>query len=108
MPVTVHELDEIRQTFGLTKPELAVLFGRQAPSVAEWAVRGIPADRRATAERLVGLARLFRRQLIESRIPEIVRTKDSWLGNRTILQVLASDGVDPIYAHLARLFAYDR
>jgi hypothetical protein len=104
---TLSGLDEIRETFGLSKTELATLFGRQAPSVAEWAKRGIPFDRRATAERLVDLAALFRRELVPSRIPEIVRTPDAWLGGKTILQVLATDGVDPIYAYLKRLFSYD-
>jgi len=100
------ELDEIRETFRLSKSELAALFQRRAPSVAEWETRGIPIDRQATAERLVDLARLLRRKLVQRRIPEIVRTKDAWLGDRSMLEVLATEGVDPIYAYLGRLFAY--
>lgn len=103
---TIAELGEIRETFALSNTELAALFHRTASSLAEWELRGIPKDRRATAERLVGIARVFRRNVIASRIPEIVRTADDWLGQRTILQVLATDGVDPVYTYLARLFAY--
>ena len=62
--------------------------------------------KRASVERLVDLARLFRGRLIASRIPEIVRTPDAWLGNRTILETLRTDGVDPIYSYLGRLFNY--
>jgi transcriptional regulator with XRE-family HTH domain len=102
----VSELQEIRDTFGLTQAELADLFGRRAPSVKEWESRGVPRDKQASVERLRDLAHLFRQRLIASRIPEIVRTPDEWLGGRTILQTLRADGVDPIYAYLGKLFSY--
>jgi DNA-binding XRE family transcriptional regulator len=102
----ISELQEVRETFGLTRSELADLFDRRAQSLSEWEIRGIPQDKRASVERLVDLARLFRRRVIASRIPQIVRTPDEWLGGRTMLQTLRADGVDPIYAYLARLFNY--
>jgi hypothetical protein len=92
--------------FGLTKSELADLLGRRAQSLLEWETRGVPREKRASVERLRDLARLFRRRVIASRIPEIVRTPDAGLGNRTILKTLCIDGVDPIYAYLGRLFNY--
>ncbi len=106
MVATLSELDEIREVFGLSRAEMAELLGRRAQSLAEWETRGIPLERRASVERLLDLAKLFRRRLIASRIPEIVRTPDAWLGNRTILETLRIDGVDPIYAYLGRLFDY--
>ena len=106
MTVTFSELQEIREVFGLTKSEMADLLGRRAQSIIEWESRGVPREKRASVERLLDLARLFRRRVIASRIPEIVRTPDSWLGNRTILETLRVDGVDPIYAYLGRLFNY--
>ena len=106
MSVATAELEEIRDIFGLTQAEMADLLGRRAQSIAEWETRGIPRDKRASVERLLDLAHLFRKRLIPSRIPEIVRTPDEWLGNRTILETLRTDGVDPIYAYLARLFQY--
>ncbi len=48
----------------------------------------------------------FRDRVKASRIPEVVRTPDSWLGNRTILETLRADGPDPIYTYLGRLFSY--
>jgi len=57
-------------------------------------------------ESLVDLAKLVRRRVIASRIPEIVPTPDAWLNNRTILETLSSEGLDPIYAYLERLFNY--
>jgi len=105
-PTIVPQLSEIRETFGLSKNELADLLRRRASSITEWEHRGIPRDRQASVDRLVDLARIFRKRLIASRIPEIVRTPDDWLGGRTMLQALAQEGVDPIYAYLARLFSY--
>jgi hypothetical protein len=98
------QLTEIRETFELSRTELSHLLRRRAATIAKWEHRGIPRERQASVETLVDLARLFRARLIPSRIPEIVRTPDDWLGGRTMLQTLAQDGVDPIYAYLARLF----
>ena len=106
MKGTAGGLEEIRDVFGLSKSELADLLGRRAQSVIEWETRGIPQEKRASVERLHDLAQLFRRRVIPSRIPEIVRTPDAWLGNRSILETLRADGVDPIYAYLGRLFNY--
>lgn len=103
---TASQLQEIRDTFGLTKNELADLLHRRASSITEWEHRGIPRERQASVERLVDLARIFRARLIPSRIAEVVRTPDDWLGGRTMLQTLAQEGVDPVYAYLARLFSY--
>jgi DNA-binding XRE family transcriptional regulator len=74
MKVAVSELKEIREIFGLTKSEMADLLGRRAQSLIEWETRGVPRDKRASVERLHDLAQLFRRRVIASRIPEIVRT----------------------------------
>lgn len=72
----------------------------------EWETRGVPLNMRASVERLLDLSRVFRRKLIASRIPEVVRTRDAWLNDRTMLETVRADGVDPIYAYLARLSFY--
>lgn len=101
------ELVEIRDTFGLSKSELADLLHRRPQTMLEWETRGVPVDMRASVERLLDLARVFRRKVIATRIPEVVRTRDAWLNDRTMLETLRSDGVDAIYTYLARLFAYE-
>jgi hypothetical protein len=106
MRTAVSELEEIQEVFGLSKSETADLFHRRPQSLVEWETRGVPREKRASVERLLDLSQLFRRRVIASRIPEIVRTPDAWLGNRTILETLRADGVDPIYAYLGRLFNY--
>ncbi|MGA8575545.1 MAG: hypothetical protein WB609_07655 [Candidatus Cybelea sp.] len=99
-------LDDISETFGLSDSELADLFGVRRPSLAGWREHGLPQGRRATAERLHDLARVLRREIIPSRIPEIVRTRDEWLEGRTILETIRRDGPEPVYGYLRRLFSY--
>jgi hypothetical protein len=76
----------------------------QRTSVVGWREHGIPACRRASVERVRDLARGLERELIPSRIPEIVRTPDSWLGNRSILQTIRAEGAEFVYGYLRRLF----
>lgn len=99
-------LDQIRSTFALTESELADLLGVRRQSVAEWREFGVPAQRMATLEHVAGLAKVLRNELIPGHVPEIVRRKDGWLGDKSILQTIAHDGVDRVYAYLHRLFTY--
>ncbi|HTU68843.1 MAG TPA: helix-turn-helix transcriptional regulator [Candidatus Baltobacteraceae bacterium] len=99
-------LDEIEEKLGLKETELADLFGIRRPSVSGWREAGIPRARRASVERLLDLARVLAREVKESRIPEIVRTRDQWLENRSILETIALHGVEPVYGYLRRLFSY--
>ncbi len=99
-------IGESQKILGLSQNEMADLFGVRQPSFAAWRSGHIPANRRASVERLHELALVLRHELKPSRIPEIVRTPDAWLGNRSMLQVIRAEGVGPIYGYLARLFAY--
>ena len=100
-------LDDIADIFGVSETELADLFGVRRPSLAGWREHGIPQARRASVERLHDLAAVFAREVIASRIPEVVRTTDEWLGGRTVLETIRRDGTEPIYGYLRRLFAYE-
>jgi len=99
-------LDQIRSIFGLSESDLADLMGVRRQSIAEWREYGVPAQRVATLEHLAGLAKVLRNELMPAHIPEIVRRKDAWLDNKSILQTIAHDGVDRVYAYLHRLFTY--
>ena len=101
-------LDEIELTLGLKETELADLFRVRRPSVSGWREAGIPRARQASVERLLDLARVLARELKASRIPQIVRTKDEWLNGRTMLETIATEGVEPVYGYLRRLFSYQR
>jgi transcriptional regulator with XRE-family HTH domain len=100
-----EQLSYVRSTLGLSKTELARLFGVRRQAVDQWA-KGIPADRTAQVNRLVELAQFLQRRLVPARIPQIVRTPAKSLDGQTILQVLAASGVDRIYEYVARLSSY--
>ena len=100
-------LDRTQEIMGLSQNELAELLGVRQPSLAAWKSGHVPVARRASVERLFEFALVLDRELKPSRIPEIVRTPDAWLDDRTILQVIRAEGVAPIYSYLARLFSYD-
>lgn len=106
MAPDAHDIDDACRILGLSQTELADLFHVRQPSLAQWRFAGIPAGRRAGVERLIEFARILERELIASRIPEIVRTPDDWLEGRSILQTIRERGVDPVYGYLKRLFAY--
>ena len=100
-------LDEIRRVLDLSETELGLLFGVQRTSIIGWREHGLPPARRASVERILDLARVLEREIIPSRIPEIVRTADEWLGGKTILETIRVDGPEPVYGYLHRLFAYN-
>ncbi len=102
-----RQLDRIRKVFDLSEHELASLLGLQRQSVTEWREKGIPSVRRASVERLLDLANVFAREVVQSRIAQIVRTSDDWLGGRSILDTIRIDGPEAVYAYLRRLFSYD-
>ena len=99
-------LDEIRSTFALSESELGDLLGVRRQSISEWRLYGVPVQRMATVEHVAALAKILRKELIPSHIPEIVRRKDAWLDDKSILQTIAHVGVDRVYGYLHRLFSY--
>jgi len=99
------QLSYVRDAFGLSKTELGRLLGVRRQALDQWD-RGIPPDRTAQVNRLVELAQFLQRRLVPARVPQIVRTAAKGLGGKTILEVVAASGVEPIYEYVARLAAY--
>ncbi len=102
----VAELDDIARIFGISETGLGRLFRVERQSVSEWRKKGVPLTRRASVERVADLARALEREIVPSRIPEVVNTKDKWLDGRSILETIAIGGPEPVYGYLHRLFAY--
>lgn len=96
----------IREVFGISNTELGKIFGVERQAVAQWSSRGIPPQRSAQFDRIVELGQFLQRRLIPARIPQIVRTPGKGLGGKTVLEVLRSEGVEPIYDYLRMLAAY--
>jgi transcriptional regulator with XRE-family HTH domain len=104
--IGAEALDEIRDAFGLSTEALASLFHVTRPAVQQWRTNGIPVTRAADVDRVRELSEVFLRKFIPARVPQIVRTPGKGLGGKSVLEVVAESGVEPIYAYLERLFAY--
>jgi hypothetical protein len=99
-------IDEIRQIFGLSETAFARLFRVTRQAVEKWRLHGLPPARTADVDRCLEIAGVFKRRLIEARIPQIVRTPADGLGGRTVLDVLEADGPEPVYRYLHQLYSY--
>jgi bifunctional DNA-binding transcriptional regulator/antitoxin component of YhaV-PrlF toxin-antitoxin module len=99
-------IGEIQEIFGFSEGETAALFDVSQSTIELWRASGIPQGRLASVKRVHDLALLILKELKPSRIPEIIRAKDAWLGDRTVIEVIKAEGVAPIYRYLARLFEY--
>jgi hypothetical protein len=50
---------------------------------------------------------IMEKRITRERIPEVVRrTGDRWLNDRSLLEVLRTEGMETIKAYLDRLFSY--
>lgn len=101
-----RDLDDLARVFYLTPEELADLLNVSPQIIERWREAGVPLRRLATVERAAELARVFDREFIATRIPEIVRSPSKRLGNRTILETLKQHGAAAIYEYLVDLFSY--
>jgi hypothetical protein len=93
-----RELLTIKNAFQLSSPELGSIFGgvsRQA--IDKWLEDGVPNDRVAEVSRVAQIAEELARLFKAQRLPAIVRGPMRGLDNRSILEVLSSEGSTPIY-----------
>lgn len=104
---TSPSIEQIVDTFGLSYSELANILHVKRQALAEWRQRGVPAGRSADVDRLLELAERFGRTFKRNRIPQIVRTPGRGLSDRTVLQVLKSDGPQVVSDYLYRLMSFN-
>ncbi len=96
----------VEGVLGLSDADLGALFAVRRQAVAGWRKAGLPPERAAGMDRLVELAQFLQRRLVPARIPTIVRTPARGLDDKTMLDVLRADGIEPIYLYFARLASY--
>ena len=99
-------INVIQETFGLSDGELGALFNVSRQAAQQWKMRSVPPNRAADVARVADLAQLLKRRLRAERLPQIVRTAGRGLQGRTVLQMIAQHGVEPIYEYLERLYSY--
>jgi hypothetical protein len=102
----LRPLMSIMESFALSPEATGRLFGVSRQAVNLWLNVGVPADRRASLERVSSLAQLLARIFKKDRLPEIARQPMPGLHDRSVLETIAESGAAPVFAMLDRARSY--
>jgi transcriptional regulator with XRE-family HTH domain len=83
-------LERIASVLGVSRTELARLFGVRRQAVEQWERRGVPGERQEKLATLDEIADLLTAKLKPDRIPAIVRRHAPAYGGRSILEAIAA------------------
>jgi hypothetical protein len=86
-----HPLNRITDAFGLSKTDLAGLFGVRRQAVDQWLARGVPPERQEKVATLDALVDLFDRKLKPDRLPGVARRPAAAYGGETMLDLIRQD-----------------
>lgn len=89
-------LARVRELFELDRTELGSLFGVSRQAVEQWEERGVPAERQAKLTTILSVGELLNRKLRPGVLPGVARTKAEAYGERTMLDMMASDEHDAL------------
>jgi hypothetical protein len=96
----------IMEYLALSPEATGRLFGVSRQAVNLWLNTGVPADRRASVERVSSLTQLLTQTFKKERIPEIVREPMPGLADTSILSTISESGAAPVFAMLDRARSY--
>lgn len=98
-----YALATIAATFGTSVAATGRLFHVSRQAIELWRLDGVPPRRLADVDRVAHLALTLRTVFRRERLPAIVRESIPGLGERSILDAIATDGVAPVLHVLRRL-----
>jgi hypothetical protein len=98
-----HALFLVQRVFQLSPAELGQLFGVRRRTIEQWFSAGVPIRYAAQVDRTAELATYLNRLFKSQRLPTVAREKLTGLDNRSMLDVLRSEGTDPMYLFLRAL-----
>jgi hypothetical protein len=98
-----RSLFTVQKVFQLSPAELGQLFGVRRPTIEQWLSEGVPIRHAAIVDRIAELALYLNHLFKTQRLPEVAREKLSGLDNRSVLEVLRTEGCDPMYKLLRAL-----
>jgi transcriptional regulator with XRE-family HTH domain len=101
-----RQLDAIRTTLQLTGAELADLFGVSRQAVEQWMGHRVPTERAADIDRLAEVTEELAKRFKAQRLPAIARGPLPLLDDRSILETLTTQGVQPLYEFFRRWASY--
>lgn len=97
-------LELLQVTLGLSRTELAALFGIRRQALDHWEASGVPAERQEKLATVEGIADLLAAKLKDGRIAGVVRRPSSAYGGRSILDAIVDDDQDLVLAELRDAF----
>jgi DNA-binding XRE family transcriptional regulator len=83
-------LDRIASVLGVSRSELARLFGVRRQAIEQWETRGVPAERQEKLATLDAIVDLLAAKLKPDRIPGVVRRHAVAYGGRSILDAITA------------------
>jgi hypothetical protein len=87
-PAARHPLHRIADAFGLSKTELAGLFGVRRQAVDQWLARGVPPERQEKVATLDALVDVLERKLKPGRLPGVARRPAAAYGGEAMLDLI--------------------
>jgi transcriptional regulator with XRE-family HTH domain len=99
-----EELERVLTTWGLSKAELARIFGVSRQGVAKWLATGVPPDRRPALADLAAATDLLARYLKRERIPAVVRRPAERLEGSSLLDLARQGRTSEVLASVREFF----
>jgi DNA-binding XRE family transcriptional regulator len=101
---TGSPLDRAASVLGVSRTELARLFGVRRQAIEQWEARGVPGDRREKLATLDAVVDLLTAKLKQDRIPAVVRRRAAAYGDRSILEAIADGNEALVLGDLRNAF----
>jgi hypothetical protein len=92
----MRHLVSVMTSLGLSPAEAGRLFGVRRQAVNAWLRRGVPQTRLAEVARVAQTTTALRTIFKPERLPAIVRSAMPDLGQRSVLETIATRGAEPV------------
>jgi DNA-binding XRE family transcriptional regulator len=97
-------LDRIASVLGVSRTELARLFGVRRQAIEQWESRGVPGERQEKLATLNAIVDLLTAKLKPDRIPAVVRRPAGAYGDRSILEAITAGSEVLVLGELRNAF----
>jgi DNA-binding XRE family transcriptional regulator len=97
-------LDRIESVLGVSRTELAQLFGVRRQAIEQWEARGIPGERQEKLATLDAIVDLLTAKLKADRIPAVVRRLGRAYGDQSILEAITAGNEALVLEELRNAF----
>jgi DNA-binding XRE family transcriptional regulator len=97
-------LDRVASVLGVSRTELARLFGVRRQAIEQWEARGIPAERQEKLATLDAIVDLLTAKLKTDRIPAVVRRPARAYGDQSILEAITAGNEALVLGELRNAF----